>query len=94
MDFAFVNDYEDDDGKEHQEYIRFNKKQNSYEWTERSPAFYARSERYEQLVDEGLKEELKEVYLQKKNHNDDENKRSCSLFAEAINECYMRYIAE
>lgn len=30
VDFAFVNDYEDDDGYDCQEYIRYNKKQNTY----------------------------------------------------------------
>ena len=32
VDFAFVNDYEDEEGNACQEYIRFNKKHNSYTW--------------------------------------------------------------
>ena len=42
---------------------------------------------------EYFKIELKEgyAYLEKKNDNDDPDKRSRSLYAETINECYSRH---
>lgn len=40
VDFAFVNDYEDDEGYECQEYIRFNKDHKSYSWTDQPDGFY------------------------------------------------------
>lgn len=36
VDFAIVNDYEDEEGYQCQEYIRFNKKHNSYTWEEQA----------------------------------------------------------
>ena len=39
VDFAFVNDYEDNDGYDCQEYIHYNKKQNAYSWSEQSQGF-------------------------------------------------------
>lgn len=88
VDFAFVNDYEDDDGYDCQEYIRYNKKQNTYSWSEQSQGFYMLPERFQWIKDNGLKDELDALYIRKKNNNDDPNKHSRSLFAEAVNACY------
>ena len=91
VDFAFVHDYEDDDGYDCQEYIRFNKKQHSYSWVEQSSGFYMLPERYQWIIDNGLKDELLKIYIHKKNKNDDPDKHSRSLFAEAVNACYNEY---
>ena len=50
VDFAFVNDYEDDDGYDCQEYIHYNKKQNAYSWSEQSQGFYMLPERLHRLT--------------------------------------------
>lgn len=88
VDFAFVNDYEDDDGYDCQEYIHYNKKQNAYSWSEQSQGFYMLPERFQWIKDNGLKGALYTLYIRKKNNNDDPNKHSRSLFAEAVNACY------
>ena len=88
VDFAFVNDYEDDDGYDCQEYIHYNKKQNTYSWSEQSQGFYMLPERFQWIKDNGLKGALYTLYIRKKNNNDDPNKHSRSLFAEAVNACY------
>ena len=90
VDFAFVNDYEDDDGYNRQEYIHYNKKQNTYLWLEQSPGFYMLPERFQWIKDHGLKDELNELYIRKKNRNDNLNKHSRSLFAEAVHACYNK----
>ena len=45
-------------------------------------------ERFQWLIDNGLKDALYTLYIRKKNNNDDPNKHSRSLFAEAVNACY------
>lgn len=94
VDFAFVNDYEDDEGYECQEYIRFNKEHNSYSWTDQSDDFYMLPDRIDWLKENDLWEKMKKVYIDKKNHNDNPNKHSRSLFAEAVNETYHKYFNE
>ena len=88
VDFAFVNDYEDEDGYDCQEYIHYNKKQNTYSWSEQSQGFYMLPERFQWIKNNGLKDELYALYIHKKNNNDDSNKHSRSLFAEVVNACY------
>lgn len=94
VDFAFVNDYEDDDGYDCQEYIHYNKKQNTYSWSEQSQGFYMLPERFQWIKGNGLKDELDALYIRKKNNNDDPNKHSRSLFAEAVNACYNENCGE
>lgn len=94
VDFAFVRDYEED-GYDCQEYIHFNKKQNSYYWAQRGEGFYQVPEQFEWLVKNGYKQELlNEWYIPMKNNNSDPNKHSCSLLAEAVNACYRYYYEE
>ena len=69
-------------------YIHYNKKQNTYSWSEQSQGFYMLPERFQWIKDNGLKDELDALYIRKKNNNDDPNKHSRSLFAEAVNDCY------
>lgn len=91
VDFAFVNDYEDDEGNECQEYIRFNKKNNTFSWCDQPDGFYLLPEKIDWLKENNLWEEMKKIYINKKNRNDDPNKHSRSLFAEAVNETYQKY---
>lgn len=91
VDFAFVNDYVDDEGNERQEYIRFNKGHKSYSWVEQPNGFYLLPEKNKWLKENGLWGEVRSTYLDKKNRNDNPDKHSRSLFAEAVNETYQKF---
>lgn len=60
-DFAIVNNYSDN----LQEYIRFNKKSNSYDWTEQSDGFYLLPEKIQFCKDNSLWTEVREIYIEK-----------------------------
>lgn len=92
VDFAFVNDYEDEEENACQEYIRFNKKHNSYTWEEQPQGFYMLPERIDRLKENDLWTETRQMYLRKKNTNEDPDKHSRSLFAEAVNETYRKFL--
>ena len=82
-DFAIVNNY----GKNRQKYIRFNKKQNSYSWEEQPKGFYDLPSKIEFCKsDPYLWNEVRDLYLDKKNFNNDTDKKSRSIFAETIHE--------
>lgn len=81
-DFAIVNNY----GNNQQEYVRFNKKSNSYSWTEQSNGFYLLPEKIEFCKDNSLWAEVRETYIEKKNYNTDKNKKSRSIFADTIHQ--------
>ncbi|MBR5217558.1 MAG: hypothetical protein IKV68_04280 [Oscillospiraceae bacterium] len=86
-DFAVVHNCED--GK--QQYIRFNKKQNSYFWAFQSKSFTELGRRIDWLKKNDLWGELREYYIFKKNNNDNPDKHSRSIFAESINEMCRKY---
>lgn len=92
VDFAFVNDYEDEEENACQEYIRFNKKHNSYTWEEQPQGFYMLPERIDWLKENDLWTETRQMYLRKKNTNENPDKHSRSLFAEAVNETYRKFL--
>lgn len=89
-DFAIV--YDCSDGR--QQYIRFNKNQDSYSWEYQPKGFYQLEKRKELIKQAGLWQEVRDLYLYKKNNNVDINKKSRSIFAETINEIYKRNFAE
>lgn len=90
-DFAIVYDYVDDDGYQGQEYIHFNKKQGTYDWQEQSRGFYLLDEKAEWVKNKEYWQEVRELYLFKKNQNNDYNKHSRSIYAETINEICQKY---
>ena len=81
-DFCIVNDY----GNNKQEYIRFNKEQNSYSWVDQ-PSGYKLREKEEKIKKNRCWNNVRKLYLYKK-CNDTEGKKSRSLYAETINEIY------
>lgn len=84
-DFAIVYDY----GDNQQQYIRYNKQKNNYTWEEQTKGFYCLPEKIEFCKDNQLWQEVREIYLDKKNYNTDSDKKSRSIFAETIHEvCY------
>lgn len=85
-DFAIINNYIDEDGYDCQEYIHFNKKQNSYNWCEQPRGFYMLPEKVEWIKENDLWNEMKQLYLQKKDDNEDEHVHSRSIFASAVHQ--------
>ena len=90
-DFAVVNDYIDEDGDEHQEYIHFNKKQNTYEWQEQPEGYYMLLERIDDIKEHNLWKKVRDLYLEKKSKNTDSHKKSRSIFAETVKEVHDKY---
>ena len=68
-DFCIVNDCED--GR--QQYIRYNKKQHSYSWEYQPKGYYELPEKIEWIKKNGLWQQARDVYLDKKNMNTDKN---------------------
>lgn len=79
-DFAIVNNY----GKNQQEYIRFNKQSNTYNWVEQSNGFYLLPEKISFCKRNFLWQEVRDTYIEKKNNNKD--KKSRSIFADTIHQ--------
>ena len=90
-DYAIVNNNIDDYGNVRQEYIYLYKKKNKYSWEEQSQGFYSLDEKSEWIKENGYWQEVRELYLKKKNYNDDYNKHSRSIYAETIHEICQRY---
>ena len=78
----------DGNGYEHQEYIHFNKRQNTYEWQEQPDGFYMLPEKIEWIKNNGLWQKVRDRYLNNKNTNSDPKKKSRSIFAETIAQIY------
>ena len=83
-DFAIV--FNCGDGR--QQYVRFNKKQNSYFWEYQPKGFYQLNEHIEAIKKYGCWQEVRDLYLEKKCENNDPNKKSRSIFAETVKEIY------
>ena len=80
-DFAVV--YDCSDGK--QQYIRFNKKQQSYEWQYQPKSYYELDDRIALIKKYKLWQKVRDLYINKKNNNPI-GKKSRALFAETIND--------
>lgn len=91
-DFAIVYNYEDDDGHRHQQYVHYQKNQDLYRWNEQSKG-YNLDEKADWIKHQegNLWDEVLEVYLDKKNSNNNLNKKSRALYAETINEVSKRH---
>lgn len=85
-DFAIV--YNCKDGR--QQYIRYNKADNTYSWKYQGKGFVGLEKKIEWLKKNKLWEELTDYYIFKKNNNNDTNKHSRSIFAESVNEMCMK----
>ena len=82
-DFAIVNTIND----YQQEYIRFNKNTHEYSWQMQCKG-YLLSKKEAYIKKNKLTNELRKIYLDKKNFNTNPNKKSRALYAEAVNEVY------
>lgn len=82
-DFAIVNTIND----YQQEYIRFNKNTHEYSWQMQCKG-YLLSKKEAYIKKNKLTNELRKIYLDKKNFNTNPNKKPRALYAEAVNELY------
>ena len=78
------------EGRTGQQYIRFNKKDQTYTWEFQTKPYERLEKRADYLKDNGYWAEVRKIYLDKKNGNNNPDKRSRSLYAEAVNECFQR----
>ena len=90
-DFAIVNTYTDDENKSHQEYIHFNKATGSYTWCEQAMSFYMLTKKINWIKKNSLQNDMRKLYLKKKNNNDDPNVHSRSIFAQTVQEVCQKY---
>ncbi len=88
-DIAIVNNYTDERGQQCQEYIRYNKKDDSYTW-QQQPAPYKLEKKIKKIKEHNMWQDVRKLYLDKKNCNDNPDKKSRALYAETINEICER----
>ncbi len=85
-DFCIV--YECGDGR--QQYIRYNKKQNSYTWEYQPKGYMELHSKIEWVKKHGLWQQVRDYYIYKKNINDNPDKHSRAIFAETIHEIWQK----
>ncbi len=85
-DFAIVYD-----GNKGQQYIRYNKEQNTFTWEFRSKGFKHLEERADWLKKHKHWNQVRKTYLDLKNTNTNPDKHSRSIYAETINDLYNQY---
>lgn len=88
-DFAIVNNFIEH-GRKKQKYIHYNKRNCTYSWQLQEKG-YDLFEKEQFISKNKLASKLKKLYLDKKNNNTNKNKKSRSLYAEAVNEIYDKY---
>ena len=81
-DFAIVNNC----GDGSQQYIRFNKAENTYTWEYQPIGFYYLPDKIDWLKENNLWNDLRDYYIEKKNDNNNPKKHSRSIFVESVNE--------
>lgn len=91
VDFAIIRERENDYW---QEYIRFNKKNNVYNWARQDSDYELFEERMDWIESEELMDELWKMYLRLKNNNKVETKHSIQLLTEAVDNIYHIYCEE
>ncbi len=87
-DFCIVYNYEDEEGYDCQDYIKFVKNKGTYIWNERSYGYYMLPDKIDWLKDPeiNLWNDVRVRYLELKNENTDENLHSRTLFAQAVHQ--------
>lgn len=86
-DFAIVNNYIDDEEYERQEYIHFDKQHENYIWCEQPDGYYMLPEKIDWIKENGLWDvEMRDLYIEKKNKNDNLDVHSRAVFAMTVYE--------
>ena len=82
-DFAIIRN-----GREKQEYIHFDKHKNQYLWEKQPDDFEGIDDKIDYIKKKGCWNDVRNEYIMIKNSNQDNDKKSRSLFAEAVNNVY------
>ena len=85
-DFCII--YECGDGR--QQYIHYNKQQNSYTWEYQPKGFMELPAKIDWIKERGLWQEVRDHYLYMKNINENPNKHSRTIFAETVHEVWQK----
>lgn len=87
FDIAIVNNYLGRNGEKHQQFVKFRKNTGDYLWQEQ-PKGYDLEPKIEWIKSQegNLWDDVFDLYLDKKNNNNNPNKKSRALYAETINE--------
>ncbi len=85
-DFCIINECEN--GR--QQYIRYNKSQNSYSWVFQPKGYKELPAKIEWVKKRKLWQQVRDHYLYKKNINDNPNKHSRTIFAETVHEVWQK----
>ena len=85
-DFCII--YECGDGR--QQYIRYNKQQNSYTWEYQPKGYLELPAKIEWIKEHRLWQQVRDHYLYKKNVNENPNKHSRTIFAETVHEVWQK----
>ncbi len=81
-DFCVI--YECSNGR--QQYIRYNKKHQCYSWEYQPKGYYNLPDKIKWIKNHKLWQQVRDNYIEKKNTNADDNKKSRSIFAETIHQ--------
>ena len=85
-DFCIIHNC--NDGQ--QQYIRYNKSQQSYSWEYQPKGYENLSYKIEWIKNKKLWQKVRDEYIYKKNMNNNPNKHSRSIFAETIHEIWNK----
>ena len=82
----------DDEGYECQEYIHFDKPHGNYTWCEQPDGYYMLPEKIDWIKENGLWDaEMRDLYIEKKNKNDNPDVHSRAVFAMAVHEICQKF---
>ena len=87
----FGYDYAEDSTRVLTIKVKDRKKQKNYTWEEQPRGYYLLPEKEEWIKNNGYWDEMRKLYLDKKNCNNDSNKHSRSIYAETIHQICQRY---
>lgn len=89
-DLAIVKDHIDgvDD---RQTYIHFNKAHGSYTWCEQPDGYHMLPDKVDWIKENGLQDDMRDLYIEKKNKNNDPNVHSRAIFAMTVHEICQKY---
>ena len=90
-DLAIVNNYIDDEGYEGQKYIHYDKAHEKYTWCEQPKGYNMLPDKVDWIKENGLWDALRDLYIEKKNKNDNPNVHSRSIFAITVHEICQKY---
>lgn len=90
-DFAIVNNYIDDKGHKCQKYIHYDKAHRNYIWREQPDGYYMLSDKIDWIKGQGLWNAVRDLYIEKKNQNDDPDIHSKTIFAITVHEICQKH---